>query len=536
MRGRGIDADGDLEALVHDAAPDDPEVIRRLRQMYEAGAWVLVESALADLPADLRWLFESGAVTIAQLHALHTTLGAASASDLAAAVDRQQIRGVPGLDATVEYAVAAALFDLRAAVPRVPLGRATALAEPLLAHLRGRPEVAWAEPAGSLRRGEVTVGDIELIAASADPAAVIDELIAWPEVARVLHRSARRLYLLFDRIQIGFRFPAPESAGAVLLAATGGERHVAGLRRLARDRGWALDRSGLADGGRTVAAASEQAIYTALGLSFIVPEIRAGAGEIDAALDGTLPALVDRADIRGDLHMHTSFSDGRDTVDAMVRTCRDLGYEYLAITDHSPSCAASRTLTLDSVKQQADEIAAARERYPGIAILHGCEVDILPDGRLDFPDRVLERFDIVLASLHERAGQDRDQLMRRYDAALQHPLVHLITHPTNRIVPTRPGYDLDYDRLFARAVETGTVVEVDGSPAHLDLDGDLSRKAAAAGAMLAISSDCHRAEALGRQMRLGLTMARRGWLQPHQVVNTRPLADLRALLARKRAR
>jgi DNA polymerase (family 10) len=233
--------------------------------------------------------------------------------------------------------------------------------------------------------------------------------------------------------------------------------------------------------------------------------------------------------------MHSTWSDGRDSIEAMVSTCRALGYEYMAMTDHSQTSAASRNLTIDGIKRQAEEIAQLRERYPDITILHGCEVDILPDGKLDFPDRILERFDIVLASLHERAGHGPDQLMKRYQAAMRHPLVSIITHPTNRIVPTRPGYDLDYERLFEMAVETQTVVEVDGSPAHLDLDGALARRAVAAGADLVIDSDCHRAELLERQMRLGIATARRGWVEPRHVINTRPLAEVRAIIARKRA-
>jgi DNA polymerase (family 10) len=247
-----------------------------------------------------------------------------------------------------------------------------------------------------------------------------------------------------------------------------------------------------------------------------------------------LPALVRREDIRGDLHLHSMWSDGRDSIAAMVETCRALGYQYMAITDHSPHSAASRNLTSDGVNKQAEEIVALREQHPDIAILHGCEVDIMADGRLDFPDRMLERFDIVLASLHERAGHGPEQLMTRYLSAMQHPLVTMITHPTNRLVPHRAGYELDYDRLFAAAVETKTVVEIDGSPAHLDLDGALARRAVAAGATLAIDSDCHRAEMLDRQMRLGIITARRGWVEPRHVLNTRPIDEVRAVIAAKR--
>jgi len=207
----------------------------------------------------------------------------------------------------------------------------------------------------------------------------------------------------------------------------------------------------------------------------------------------------------------------------------------MAITDHSPHSSASRNLSGDSVKRQADEIAGLRERYPQIAILHGCEVDILPDGRLDFSDRILEGFDIVLASLHEDAGHSPEQLLKRYLGAMRHPLVTLITHPTNRLLPYRAGYDLDYDRLFAAAVETNTVVEIDGAPAHLDMDGAMARRAVAAGVTVAIDSDCHRAELLDRQMHLGITMARRGWVEPHHVLNTRPIDEVRARIAAKRA-
>ena len=206
----------------------------------------------------------------------------------------------------------------------------------------------------------------------------------------------------------------------------------------------------------------------------------------------------------------------------------------MAITDHSPHSAASRNLTVDGVTKQAEEIAALRERHPDIAILHGCEVDILPDGRLDFPDRILERFDIVLASLHEGAGHSPDQLMQRYVSAMSHPLVAMITHPSNRLVPGRGGYDLEYDRLFATAVETHTLLEIDGAPSHLDLDGALARRAITAGAIVAINSDCHRAEMLDRQMDLGVITARRGWVEPRNVVNTRPLEAIRAQIAAKR--
>lgn len=523
---RGISNEAELEPLFAAPPPElDGETLRRLRQMYEAGGWVLVESTLADLPADLRWLYESGAVTLEQLATIHRELGATSAADLAHAVRERSLRGLAGMDEATERGVAEALPQLRAAIPRIPLGRAFAIAEPLLERLRAVPDVSWAMAAGSLRRGEDMVGDIELVAPASDPTMAANVLLQDPAVVRCLHRSERRLYLLFDRVQVGVVLPPPAEAGTQLLLRTGSWRHLDALRDRASAMGVSLARP----------AATEDEVYASLGLPCIPPEIRTGGDELTAAGRGTLPALVARSDIRGDLHMHSVWSDGRDPIEVMVQTCVSLGYEYIAITDHSPSSAASRNLTVDSAKRQGDEIEQLRERYPDIAILHGCEVDILPDAKLDFTDRILERFDIVLASLHDPAGHTPDQLMKRYASAMKHPLVSIITHPTNRLVPHRLGYDLDYDRLFELAVKTRTVLEIDGAPSHLDLDGALARRAVAAGATMAIDSDCHRADYLERQMRLGIITARRGWVEPSHVLNTRPLGDVRAFIAAKRS-
>jgi DNA polymerase (family 10) len=504
--------------------------------MYDAGGWVLMESAIADLPADLRWLYESGAVTVEQLATIHRVLGATALPDLADAVQKQAIQTLPGLDASVERAVADALPALRARIPRLPLGRAVSAAESLLASLRSMPGIEWASVAGSLRRGEDTVGDIEIVAAASDPAGAINDLVHRPDVTRVLHRGPRRLYLLMERTQVGIRFPEPEVAGATLLHLTGSTAHLAALQAVAAQSGHRLEPQGLVgpdDAARP--AANERDIYAALGLPFIPPEIRSGADEVARAARAELPALVARTDIRGDLHMHTSWSDGRDTVEAMVMAARALGYEYVAITDHSQTSAASRNVTIDGLKRQADEIASLRERVPDLTILHGCEVDILRDGKLDFPDRTLETLDIVLASLHDGAGHSPEQLLKRYLNAMRNPLVTVITHPTNRLVPSRSGYDIDYDRLFDAAVATKTVLEIDGAPAHLDLNGELARRAIAAGAMVSIDSDCHRADFLERQMHLGLTMARRGWVEARHVLNARPLPEVTSLIARKRS-
>ena len=538
VAGGRIHSDADLEPLLQSPPVGvDPDILRQLRYMFEAGGWVLRESAIADLPGDLRWLYESGAVTIEQLTVLCRALAPTSTADLLAELRRHSIRALPGFDQAVEDAIAAALPTLRQATPRLSLGRAVAIADQAMTRLREAPGVDPPVLAGSIRRGEDTVGDIEIVAAAVDPAPAIEALLALPDVARVLHRSERRLYLLTDRVQIGVRCPPPDRVGATLLHLTGSHRHIDALARRAAERGLVLGPEGLSQpDGRPPIADSEQAIYLALGLPWIPPEIREGQREFDAASQGAVPALVSRRDIRGDLHMHSDWSDGRDTLEQMVRACVAQGYEYMAITDHSPRCNSSRKLSVDDVRRQADEVAALREQFPSIAILHGCEVDILPNGRLDFNDRILSQFDIVLASLHDGAGQPADQLLQRYLSAMRHPAITLITHPTNRQIPHRRGYDLDYARLFAAAVETGTAVEIDGAPGHLDMNGDMARQAIAAGATVSIDSDGHRADMLGRQMELGLLLARNGWVEPRHVLNTRPLQDVRKWIAAKRRR
>lgn len=381
------------------------------------------------------------------------------------------------------------------------------------------PQLQTLEPAGDIRRVEALVTSIVLVASAGDPAAAIETLSAASALAPVRAPTNRQIVCTFRNTAIEILIATPEEHGSALVRATGSGAHLGEMeRRGLRDR----------------LHASEAALYSSLGLAFIPPELRHGRGEIDAAAAGDLPPLVDTPHIRGDLHMHTTYSDGRDDLVSMVEGCHALGYEYMAITDHSSGAAASRTLARDDIARQREEIDALRERFAGMTILHGIEVDILPDGRLDFEDAILERFDIVLASLHEHARQDGRQLTRRSIAALQHPLVNVLCHPANQLVGHSDGYALDFDALYAAAAETGTALEIDGAPSHMDLDGDRARAAAAAGVTLSIDSDCHRAPALARQMRFGVGTARRGWVEARQVLNTRGLAELREFIAAKR--
>jgi DNA polymerase (family 10) len=414
-------------------------------------------------------------------------------------------------------AFAAALERARADI--IPLGRGADLLESLASNLRAHvPGLDAIEPAGGLRRYEPLLDSLAVVARATDPPAAIAAIARMRTMAAVLHRTGRRLIVEYQGTEVDIRVAAPEEYGTVLFASTGPATHVAAVLRRSGPR----------------LSASEDAVYTQAGLHWLPPERRDQPDALELAHRGEAGRLVTRRDIRGDLHMHSSYSDGRDALQDMVAAGAALGYEYIAITDHSEHAAASRTLDADQLARQADEIARLRERFPRLAILHGIEADILPDGRIDCPDDVLARLDIVVASLHERCGHDGARLTARCIRAIRHPLVSVITHPTNQLVGRRPPYDMDYDAIYAAAAETGTILEIDGAPTHLDLDSRRAADAVAAGVTVSIDSDCHRARALARQMDFGVGTARRGGIRPDQVINTRPLSEVRAFIQRKR--
>jgi DNA polymerase (family 10) len=390
-------------------------------------------------------------------------------------------------------------------------------------------------PVGSLRRFDATVGDISLLAIASEAASLFESVAALPGV-KMLHQGHSGCTLQFEGNQIAVHMALPEHAGAALLHYTGSRAHTTALIHRAEARELELGPTGVRarKSDQILSTPTEEDVYRLLDLPFIAPELREGHGEVDAAETGALPALIDRRHIRGDLHMHSTWSDGRDTIEAMVTQAVALGYEYIAITDHSQHSVAANGLTIERLRRQRQEIEELRPRFPNITILHGAEVDILPDGALDFPDTVLAELDIVLASLHERGWHDGGQLTERYLSAIHNPFVNIITHPTNRLVGYRSGYDLDFTKLFAAAVETGTVIEIDGAPAHLDLDGALVRRAIAAGVTVSIDSDCHRAAWLEGHMTLGIGTARRGWVEPRHVLNTRSLREVQEIFRTKK--
>lgn len=391
---------------------------------------------------------------------------------------------------------------------------------------------------GSLRRFAPDVGDVALLAVvpRSDHPKVLRAFARLRPVLSARNETETSVAVVTARGPVALYLTPPESAGAALVWHTGSKVHTGKLIERAAATGLRFTDATLSSqAGARVPCATETELYAHLRLPFIPPELRNGTDEVEAAAASRLPALIDERHIRGDLHTHSTWSDGQNTMADMVSGARQLGYEYVAITDHSESAWSSRKLARADVPKQRKEVDALRSRVTGIEILHGIEVDIMPDGTLDFDDDLLRGFDIVLASLHDSSGHNGTRLTERYLKAIDNPLVNVITHPANRSPAQSAGYALDFDRLFAAAVETGTALEIDGAPGHLDLDGDIARQAAAAGVTLVIDSDCHRVESLGRQMQFGVATARRGWVEPRHVLNTRTAADVRRFIADKRS-
>jgi DNA polymerase (family 10) len=521
----------ELAALATDGDQPRDRLVELCNAVVEQGADQTVATELARLPADLVSLLQSPGFDFSDLHRLARELDATTFADFAGLC-----ASVPSRAGDLNERLCAALPTLQRHRRRVPLGRAAAVADTLHAIFEDpTTHILACQPVGSLRRYSATVGDITLLVAVPAPERWLGRVIDQLAAADVRHRGKRSATVVVQGEEVTLRAVPPEELGCALVWYTGSRSHVEQLGMRARARGLRLTPNALLDSeGRPRPCPTEAAVYEALGLPSIPHEIRHGEDEIVRAERGELPTLITRSHICGDLHLHSLWSDGRDPIERMLQAARRLGYEYVAITDHSQSAAASRVLSIDRLERQRDEIAGLRERYPDLGILHGAEVDILPNGRLDFPDRVLERLDIVLASLHDDAGQSAERLTARYLSAIRHPLVNIITHPTNRLVGRRAGYDLDFDRLFDAAVQTRTALEIDGAPGHLDMDDTLARRAVAAGVTIVINSDCHFADRLGRQMEFGVGIARRAGVSPAPVLNTRPLNELRAFIARKR--
>ncbi|HEX2221513.1 MAG TPA: DNA polymerase/3'-5' exonuclease PolX [Candidatus Limnocylindria bacterium] len=510
-----------------------PALTTKLAELAETGRLEYHERLRAQVPAGVLGMLRIGGVGPRTVRVFHTELGIGSVEELREAAESGRLRELKGLSERTERNILEAIARLDRPVTRLLLHDADALVARLVTDLRGVPGVHRIEPAGSLRRRRATIGDLDLLAAVDDPAELIATLDRLPEVEKVLSAgSDKSSILLRDGPQVDLMVCPPAAWGTHLVHFTGSKEHNVALRGRALDRGLSLSEKGfkVLDDGELLLAADEEEVYARLELPWIPPELREDEGEIEAALAGALPELVSRGQLRGDTHTHSDWTDGVDSVETMARAARSRGLEYIVLTDHSPSLGIARGLSPAQVAEQRALVARLNTELAPFRVLHGTEMEIRADGSLDYPDELLERFDVVVASIHAARNQPSEQLTRRALAAVENPHVDVIAHPTGRIVNGRDPLPIDWQPVFAAAARTGTLLEINGSP-RLDLPDELARAAGRAGVTLTVASDAHRVEELG-QAAYGVDVARRAWLRADQVATTRSADELLELVRR----
>jgi DNA polymerase (family 10) len=505
-----------------------------IAQYLQGGKAKRHEELKAAVPEGLLTLLRVKGVGPATARLIHQHLRITTIDELEQAAKDGRLRTLPKIQARTEENILRSIASLRQRTGRSLISHARIAAERMIAHLGAAADAPEISVCGSLRRWKETIGDIDLLVASDAAAPIMAAFTGAPNVERVLAHGETKSSVLVERgLQIDLRVVPAASWGAALLYFTGSKEHNVRLRGYALRKKLTLNEYGLyrvgEEQGRPVAGRTEEEIYAALGMDWIPPELREDHGEIDAALAHRLPALVTVGDLRGDLHAHSDWTDGRDSLGDMCRRARDKGYAYIAITDHSVGLGMTNGLNLERIAARTKEIAKLNRELAPFRVLIGTELEIRADGRLDYPDEVLAQFEIVTASIHSSFDQPRERITDRIVGAMRHPLVTAISHPTGRLLERRDPYDVDLDVVIAEAVRTGTRLEVNGGPERLDLPDWAVRKAVEAGATLNIDSDAHAVEELD-WTEYGVATARRGWATAERVGNTR---DLAAVLQRK---
>jgi DNA polymerase (family X) len=503
----------------------------KIAEIVATGHFKLLDQLKKKLPGELGEIAALPGLGPKRVKLLHDKLKVSTFNDLRRVVKTGRLHEIRGFGPIIERKLLAAL-EKPTVEKRFKLSVAEAEAEALVAFLRGSGRVMVA---GSYRRRRETVGDLDLVVTTAHAGAVGDKLVTYENVAEVLaHGGTRTTVVLRSGLQVDVRAVPEESYGAALLYFTGSKAHNIALRAIAVHRGWKLNEYGLFSGKRRIAGSTEDEIYKKLGLAYIPPEMREDRGEVALAKSNELPRLVTRADIRGDLHVHSDWTDGTASIAAMAEAAQAQGYEYIALTDHSQRVAMAHGLDPARLTRQSHEIDRVNGRLQGLTILKGIEVDILKDGTLDLPEASLAKLDIVIAAIHSYFDLSREAQTERVIKAMNNPYVSIIAHPTGRLLGQRDPYEIDMDQVISAAHRTGCYLEINAQPDRLDLNDLHVHAAKQAGVKLAISTDAHSTDSF-QYIRFGIDQARRGWLTANDVINTKPLAILRRALNRSAA-
>ncbi len=534
----------------------------KIGELIATGQMAVLDRLRAEVPASLVDLLQIPGLGPRTVRLIYEELRIETIEDLRHAAEAGALRTLKGLSEKTEAMILAGIVALETRPQRLLINQAEAIVDSLVEALEGTPGLHRIVPAGSLRRQRETVGDLDLLAETDDPRALMERFTRMGTVDKVIQGGGHKAAVqLLRGPQVDLMIMPPGEAGTYLIHFTGSKEHNVVLRARARDRGWSLSEKGflrIGDDGQPLTGAdaelrtfaTEHEAYAFLDLPFIEPELRENHGEVEAALAGRLPSLITLSDLRGDAHSHSDWSDGIHSIEVMAEAARRRRYSWQVLTDHSISLAIARGLSPERVDEQRAIIGElnarfAREEAEGMAppetpaegfrLLHGCELEIRADGQLDFDDELLARFEVVVASLHVSRRQPRAELTRRTLNAIRSPHVDVIAHPAGRMIQSRDDLDLDWEAVYAEAARTGTALEMNGSPHRLDLSVERARRAVELGCVLTIDSDAHKTAELD-YVRWGISQARRAWVEPRHVLNTRSRAELLEWVAAKPSR
>lgn len=508
----------------------------RIVTLAQTGTDPYLEELRAKYPSTLLELLGVQGVGMKTAQQLFERLGIASLADLERALDDGALATLPRLGAKSIDNIRRGVLAYKGRSKRTPLGVALPLAREVIAYLREFTDAQDLTAAGSVRRQEPTVGDVDIVCTSENAGAVVSAFTAWDRAEAVLAEGPTKASIwLAGGLQIDLRVLPAHLYGNLLQHFTGSREHNIQFRELAVRRNLRVSENGIVDltDGRTIVCRTEEEVYATLEMPYIPPEMRLGVGEIEAARDGSLPRVLELHELQGDFHMHTTYSDGRDTLEAMIAACAARGYRYHAVSDHSWG-RGSIGLDPADLREQRRRVRELGDRY-GIRTLCAAEVDIRADGTLDYDDEILAELDLVIGSVHSAFNQSRDTMTARLLRAIENPYVNVIGHPTGRNVETFRGYDFDHDAVFAAAARTGTALEIDGQPSRLDLPSPLARRAREFGVTFTCDSDAHRAVQL-ENVAYAVGQARRAWVTAAEVLNARPLEEVLAFVEAKRTR
>ncbi|MFD1706364.1 DNA polymerase/3'-5' exonuclease PolX [Siminovitchia sediminis] len=506
-----------------------------IEEYIETGMSTVLQELQETVPKGLIPLLQIPGLGGKSIARLYKELDVVDIESLKAACEGAKIRGLKGFGKKTEENIKKALSQMGKQPERLPISYMIPLAELIETSLKEIREITRFSRAGSLRRVKETIKDLDFIIATEDPKAVKEQLLGLEQFGEATASGDTKVTLLIEggqyRVSVDFRIVAPDEFASALHHFTGSAEHNVKMRQLAKSRGEKISEYGVenTETGIVTTFKAEADFYRHFHLPFIPPEIREDGKEVDE-YDESRP-LIQAKEIKGDLHMHTTWSDGAFSIEEMVEACRKKGYQYMAITDHSQFLRVANGLTVDRLKRQNEEIKKLNDKYDDIMILSGIEMDILPDGSLDYKDDLLAELDIVIASIHSSFSQSRGKIMERLKNALENPHVDIIAHPTGRLIGRRDGYDVDMEQLIEMAKKTDTALELNANPARLDLAAEHLRHAQAKGVKLVINTDAHNIENL-EFMELGASFARRGWIQSASVINTWTPEKLRAFLTR----